>query len=257
MYSDRELARRTRWTHHATLHPDHALESVRDYKDRGYETRVRQVVSREVGGLMTFYLVYVKPDPFWARERKHAFRRKARMARPERKEYDDFAELPEGDSFVVVVVQAKVEMSSFKTNSGGDKQVVRMIFEALEDQYTGARVWASPGFSLHPKAPLRAIAQACAPRDMTDDELWDDEAGFDTDKLPGKILRLSGEYPKDTGDDGRKFLKPKIYKRVTAAERTQYAAVAKKALDNFRDQAPAGQEQPKETAAAGASKIQF
>jgi hypothetical protein len=182
------------------------------------------------------------------------------MAKPERKEYTDYKELPEGESFLVVILQADVELSSFKRDDGSDKQIVRMIWEALEEDYAGSRVWASPGFTLHPKAPLRAIAQACVPRDMTEDELWE---VFDTDRLPGKIHRMTGKYG-EPNEQGRRFLKPTIYKRASQAEKDRYMERAAELVRKFKagmDESPAEEEPAQEpepaTTGGKATKIEF
>lgn len=140
------------------------------------------------------------------------------MAKPPRPGTGDFARLPDGEPVHVVIRSAEVEESPFKDEKNPDKKKyrVRMVMEAVDPELQGAKCWAFPGFSLHPKAPLRKIALACADRDLSDEELYEQ---FDTDNLKDVQLVIIGEYQDGQTD----YLKPTIFKRLAKSKWVEVA----------------------------------
>jgi hypothetical protein len=141
------------------------------------------------------------------------------MATIEYKEGKDFASLPAREPVLVTIKSSHYEtednpFASEENDEPRTRDVVKVIFEALEDEYAGTRVWKTFTASIHEKSLLRPLIQAVHPRDLTLDEL----KAFDTDDLEGKRLYIIGEYD-DKKDAEHKFLRPTGYIRLKSSER--------------------------------------
>jgi hypothetical protein len=86
--------------------------------------------------------------------------------------------------------------------------VVKVVFECVEDEYQGSRIWFNATASIHERSKLRPLIEAAAfDHDPTIEELED----YDTDDLKGNMVYVSGEFgPKDTA---KKFLRPTAFMR--------------------------------------------
>lgn len=137
----------------------------------------------------------------------------------EYKEGKDFKSLPEREPVLVVIKSSSYETEDNPfANEDNDeprtRDVVKIIFEALEEEYAGTRAWQTFSASIHEKSKLRPLIQAVHAKDLTLDELKQ----FDTDDLEGKRLYIIGEY-NTTKDPEKKFLRPTGYIRLKASER--------------------------------------
>jgi hypothetical protein len=88
------------------------------------------------------------------------------------------------------------------------RDVVRVVFKSIEDEYWGAKIWKTFGASIHEQSALRPFIQATEPKDLTTEEL----KTFNTDSLVGRYVAVIGGYKE--GDAEQKFLKPTSYVRA-------------------------------------------
>jgi hypothetical protein len=95
-----------------------------------------------------------------------------------------------------------------KVDERQTRDVVRVIFKSIEEEYWGAKIWKTFGASIHEQSALRPFIQATEPRDLTTEEL----KLFNTDTLAGRYVSVIGSY--DEGDTEQKFLKPTSYVRA-------------------------------------------
>jgi hypothetical protein len=137
----------------------------------------------------------------------------------EYKEGKDFASLPAREPVLVVIKKSDfaTEDNPFANEENDEprtRDVVKIIFEALDEEYAGTRVWKTFTASIHEKSLLRPLIQAASDHELSLDEL----KAFDTDDLEGRRLYIIGEYD-DKKDPEHKFLRPTGYVRLKASER--------------------------------------
>lgn len=98
--------------------------------------------------------------------------------------------------------------ASGKVDERRVRDVVKVVFEAVDDEYWTARAWRTFGASIHEKAGLRALIQATEPTDLTTELL----KSYNTDSLVGKYVSIVGDYSE--GDTEHKYLRPKTFLRA-------------------------------------------
>ena len=149
------------------------------------------------------------------------------------KEGAEFPKLPTATAVLVKVVEAKFanEPNPFFGKAGNDGKVddrerrdmVKVIMEAVEEEYAGARVWANFGASIHESSKLRPFINACSERDLTTDEL----KKFNIENLEGCYVQVFGSYAEN--DSEHKYLRPNGYLRATRPKATAGAPKQKAA----------------------------
>jgi hypothetical protein len=145
------------------------------------------------------------------------------------KEGGDFPELPERTPLNCRVIESEYETQANpfygkadakgKVDEREERDVVKIVLEVEDDDYTGSRIWKTFTASISEKAAIVPFIHACYDRDLTLDEL----KAFDSDDLVGQQVMVTGEYK--PGDTERKFLRPTGFMRVGKAAKT--AAKAK------------------------------
>lgn len=130
----------------------------------------------------------------------------------------DFPKLPTATAILVKVVKANFvnEKNPFFGKAGNDgkiddranRDMVKVIMEATEEEYAGARVWANFGASIHESSKLRPFINACSERDLTTEEL----KSFNVENLEGSLVQVFGSYA--DGDTEQKYLRPSGYLRA-------------------------------------------
>ncbi len=95
-----------------------------------------------------------------------------------------------------------------KVDERKTRDVVRVVFKSIEDEYWGAKIWKTFGASIHEQSALRPFIQATEPKDLTTEEL----KAFNTDALVGRYVSVIGGYKE--GDTEQKFLTPTSYVRA-------------------------------------------
>jgi pyruvate/2-oxoglutarate dehydrogenase complex dihydrolipoamide acyltransferase (E2) component len=172
------------------------------------------------------------------------------------KEGGDWPELPARTPLLTKVIESefKTEKNSFfgkptgrKDKDGEDilddrpeREVVKVVMEVVEGDYTGRRIWKTFTASISEKSNLRPFIQAAADHELTLEEL----KAFDTDDLVGRRLLVSGSY--DEKDQEHKFLRPDSYMRVQAtAAKAAAKPVAKTAAKAAEK--PAAKAEPKQS----------
>lgn len=134
------------------------------------------------------------------------------------REGGDYPELPVRTPVLVKVIESKyrTEKNPFygkedkdgKIDERETRDVVKVVMECEDAEYTGTRVWANFTASIAEKSKFRPFVQACHSHELTLDEL----KAFNTDTLVGMRVYVSGEYA-DT-DPEHKFLRPTGFMRV-------------------------------------------
>jgi hypothetical protein len=146
------------------------------------------------------------------------------MAKIPYKEGKDFPELPTKTPLLCKIIESEFKTvdnpfygkPTGKVDSDGEeiidenetRDIVAVVFECVEGEYQGSRIWFNATASIHEKSKLRPLIEAAAfDHDPTKEELQD----YDTDDLVGCKVYVSGEYgPKDTQ---HKFLRPSAFMR--------------------------------------------
>jgi hypothetical protein len=155
------------------------------------------------------------------------------------KEGGDYPELPVRTPLLVKVIESDyvTEPNPFYGKATGKKDkdgedivdtreerdVVKVVMEVVEGDYTGSRIWCNFTASINEKSKLLPFLQAVNDHELTREEL----KAFDTDDLVGMRVWVSGEYgPKDVE---KKFLRPTGFMRVQAATTAKPARAARAA----------------------------
>lgn len=128
-----------------------------------------------------------------------------------------------------------------KTDERKTRDVVKVVFKAIEDEYWGAKIWKTFGASIHEQSALRPFIQATELKDLTTEEL----KAFNTDNLVGRYVAVIGTY--DEGDTEQKFLKPTSYVRAKKKD-------VEAALEAAKARPAAQPETRREPVAAGATQ---
>ena len=141
------------------------------------------------------------------------------------KEGADFVELPTKTPVLCRIIKSKfvTEPNPFFGRATGrkdkndediideneDRDVIKIIFESVEDETEGTRAWFNPTASINEKANLRKLLDAMFETDPDTKTL----KAFDTDDLEGMYVYIIGTYgPKDTD---HKFLRPESFARYS------------------------------------------
>jgi hypothetical protein len=139
------------------------------------------------------------------------------------KEGADFPELPTKTPVLCKIIKSKfvTEPNPFFGRATGrkdkndediideneDRDVIKIIFESVEDETEGTRAWFNPTASINEKSNLRKLLDAMFETDPDTKTL----KAFDTDDLEGMYVYIIGTYgPKDTD---HKFLRPESFAR--------------------------------------------
>ncbi len=104
------------------------------------------------------------------------------------------------------------------------RNLVKVIFQAVEDEYLTSRIWFNATASINEKAKLRPLIEAAAfDHDPDKKEL----EAYDTDDLVGQFVYVTGSYgPKDTE---HKFLRPDSFMRYAPQFKAGFNAKKAKA----------------------------
>lgn len=88
------------------------------------------------------------------------------------------------------------------------RNLVKVIFESVEEDTGGSRIWFNATASIHEDSKLRPLLEAAA---FAEDPTTDDLKEYDTDDLVGQYVYVTGSYgPKD---EKKKFLRPDTFMR--------------------------------------------
>lgn len=135
------------------------------------------------------------------------------------KEGGDYPELPVRTPLLVKVIESnyvteanpfygKTNEKTGKTDEREERDVVKVVMEVVEGDFTGSRIWSNFTASINEKSKLLPFLQAVHDHELTREEL----ETFDTDDLVGMRVWVTGSYnPKDTD---HKFLRPDSFFRV-------------------------------------------
>lgn len=163
------------------------------------------------------------------------------MAKIDYKEGADFPKLPTKTPILCKVIESEFieddENPWFGKETGKfDKKgepiidqkefrnLVKVIFESVEDEYKGSRIWFNATASINEKAKLLPLIEAAGfDHDPDKKELQ----GYDTDDLVGQLVYVTGSYgPKDTE---HKFLRPDTFMRYAPQFKAGFNAKQAKA----------------------------
>src|SRR5258706_10307608 len=98
------------------------------------------------------------------------------------KDGPSFPKLPTHTPILVQVVESNfvTEPNPFAgEGEPAERDVIKVVMEALDPQFLKARIWANFTASIHERSKLRPFVQACHAKDLSLDEL----KAFDTDNL--------------------------------------------------------------------------
>lgn len=114
------------------------------------------------------------------------------------------------------------------------RNLVKVVFESVEEETQGSRIWFNASASINEKAKLRPLLEAAAfAEDPSNQELED----YDTDDLVGQYVYVTGSYgPKDKE---HKFLRPESFLRYAAQFKAGFKRPGKaepKPLDKTDDE---------------------
>jgi hypothetical protein len=110
-----------------------------------------------------------------------------------------------------------------------DRDVIKIIFESVEDETEGTRAWFNPTASINEKSNLRKLLDAMFETDPDTKTL----KAFDTDDLEGMYVYIIGTYgPKDTD---HKFLRPESFARYVKQFKADFKAPGRTAAESDPD----------------------
>jgi hypothetical protein len=174
-----------------------------------------------------------------------------------------FVKLPTSTPILTKVIQAtyQTEKNPFfgkvdqkgKKDERENREVIKVILEAVEEEFWGAKIWKTFGASIHEQSALRPFINASSAKDLTTDEL----KAFNTDTLLGRYVSVAGTYGEN--DPEQKFLKPTGFFRaskasIATAEVLIASKLAAASASPARASSPAREPV---AAAAGANEIDF